>query len=457
MRDLIFIAFLAALFLLGAKRPFILILTYAYIDIVSPQRLTYFLLNAIPISLLAFVASVGAWVVFDNKADTRLSLRQGLLILLLIYCGITTVNADFPVDAADKWGWVWKALVFATFLPLTLRTRLRIEALSLVMVLSASAIIINGGIKTALSGGGYGVLNLMVDNNAGMYEGSIISTVAICIIPLILYLAKHGTIFKPDWRVKLYAYGFCLACLLIPIGTEARTGLICAAILGALMFLNVKRKMLFAVGGVFALVCAIPFLPSSFTSRMDTIGNYQGDSSASTRVQVWKWTIDYARTHPFGGGFDAYRSNSFKYDTVKQVVEDNGNVHIERRTIIDQARAYHSSYFEMLGEQGYPGLILWLVLHFGTMLRTFQVSRRYRNKTDPEKLWIAPYALAMSQGHLIYMIGSFFVGIAFQPFVFMLLALQIGLSTYVKRLEKENDWQPMIGARPAARHGVAVA
>lgn len=448
MRDLIFIAFLGALFLLGSKRPFILILTYAYIDIVSPQRLTYFLLNSIPISLLAFVASVGGWIIFDKKTDTRLSLRQGLIVLLLIYCGITTMNADFPTDAADKWGWVWKALVFATFLPLTLRTRLRIEALSLIMVLSASAIIINGGIKTALSGGGYGVLNLMVDNNAGLYEGSIISTVAICIIPLILFLAKHGTIFTPDWRVKWFAYGLCLACLLIPIGTEARTGLICAAVLGGLMFLNVKRKMLYGVGAFIALICAIPFLPSSFTSRMDTIANYQGDASASTRVQVWKWTIDYVKEHPFGGGFDAYRSNSFRYQTVKQVVEPGGNIRIEHATVVDQGRAYHSSYFEMLGEQGYPGLILWLVLNFGTMIRTFQVHRRYRSTTDPEKLWVAPCALAMSQGHLIYMIGSFFVGIAFQPFVFMLIALQIGLSTYVKRLEKEAGWQPIMAARP---------
>jgi probable O-glycosylation ligase (exosortase A-associated) len=387
---------------------------------------------------------VGAWVIFDNKADTRLSVRQLLLAALLIYCGITTVNADFPIDAADKWSWVWKALVFAIFLPLTLRTRLRIEALSLVMVLSASAIIINGGIKTALSGGGYGVLNLMVDNNSGLYEGSIISTVAICIIPLILFLAKHGTIFRPNRIVRLYAYGFCFACLLIPIGTEARTGLICAAILGGLMFLNVKRKALYAVGGMLALVCAIPFLPASFTNRMDTIGNYQGDQSASTRVAVWKWTIDYVKDHPFGGGFDAYRSNSFRYQTVKQNKDESGNITVERVTVVDQARAYHSSYFEMLGEQGYLGLILWLVLNFGTMLRTEQVRRRFRDTTDPERLWIAPYARAMSQGHLIYMIGSLFVGIAFQPFVFMLMALQIGLATYTKRLERKGEWQPVI-------------
>ena len=72
------------------------------------------------------------------------------------------------------------------------------------MVLSIGTIIINGGIKTALGGGGYGVLALLVRENAGLYEGSILSTAAIATIPLALWLARHGTIFKPDWRV----YGF---------------------------------------------------------------------------------------------------------------------------------------------------------------------------------------------------------------------------------------------------------
>ena len=39
--------------------------------------------------------------------------------------------------------------------------------------------------------------------------------------------------------------------------------------------------------------------------------------SASTRVAVWKWTIEFAKRHPFGGGFEAYRQNKLTYDTVK--------------------------------------------------------------------------------------------------------------------------------------------
>ncbi len=68
--------------------------------------------------------------------------------LLLCYTFYTTANADFPVEAAEKWDWASTALAFAIFLPLTLRSKLRIEALLLFLTLSAAAIIIVGGIKT---------------------------------------------------------------------------------------------------------------------------------------------------------------------------------------------------------------------------------------------------------------------------------------------------------------------
>ena len=46
------------------------------------------------------------------------------------------------------------------------------------------------------------------------------------------------------------------------------------------------------------------------------------------------------------------------------------------------------------------------------------------------------------------MVGSLFVGIAFQPFIYMMLALEIGLSTYCRRREQEAGWRPLM-ARPA--------
>ena len=98
MRDLFFVAFLGVFFLMGLKRPFLLVAVYAYIDIVSPQRLSYFLLNSIPISAIAFAAMVGAWLVVDDKKDCRFSARQALLLILLLWCGYTTATADFQLS-----------------------------------------------------------------------------------------------------------------------------------------------------------------------------------------------------------------------------------------------------------------------------------------------------------------------------------------------------------------------
>jgi Family of unknown function (DUF5935) len=154
MRDLVLIAFLLAFIGTGFRKPFLFVLCFCYIDIVAPQKLSYYLLNSIPVSLIVFLLAIVGWLAFDNKRDARFSGRQLLLVLLLGYCGLTTMSADFPVEAQDKWAWVWKALVWAIFLPLTLRTKLRIEALALIMLLSAASIAIAGGIKTAAGGGG---------------------------------------------------------------------------------------------------------------------------------------------------------------------------------------------------------------------------------------------------------------------------------------------------------------
>ncbi|HEU4959937.1 MAG TPA: putative O-glycosylation ligase, exosortase A system-associated [Sphingomonas sp.] len=448
MRDLAFIGFLVALLGMGLRKPFLFVLAYIYIDIVSPQRLTYLLLNSVPISLVAVVLAVGGWAVFDDKRDTRVAPRQALLLILLIYCGITTLHADFPLPALDKWAWVWKSLAFAMFLPLTLRTRLRIESLLLFMVLSAASIIIVGGIKTLASGGGgYGELNLMVTSNSGLYEGSTISTVAVAIIPLILWFTKHGTVFKPDWRVKLFCYALVFSCLLIPIGTSTRTGLLCIVLLAVLMLRTVKRRMLYLVGLGVAGAVAVPFLPASFTQRMSTIQSYQADESASTRLAVWQWTIGYAKEHPFGGGFEAYRGNHIRYNTV-EVVSHGDQATVDKTLQVDSARAYHSAYFEMLGEQGYPGLALWLAINLIGLVRMEVLRRRYRKSADPDEAWVAPLAGALQTAHLVYLLGAAFIGIAFQPFVFELIGAQIGLDTYLTRRRKESAWRPMIPRRP---------
>lgn len=434
MLDLVFLAFIGYVLVLGLRRPFLWVLLYVYIDILAPQRIGYSAIASLPVSLIAFAAAFGGWVALDRKEGARFTLRQGLMALLLGYCFWTTGHADFPIEAATKWDWVWKALLFAIFLPLTLTTRARIEGLALVLLLSVATIVIGTGMKTILGGGGYQNLKFFVNDNSGIYESSTLATVAIGLIPMLWWFVKHGTIFRPHWLVTGFAVALTFAALLVPIGTEARTGLLCIAALGGLMLRYTKQRFLFIAGAGVLGLTALPFLPQSYYERMSTLAQPSGDESASTRIAVWEWTIDYVAQKPLGGGFDAFRGNKFNYVMpVKQT--DRNTTTVTYQPVEDKGRAYHSSFFEMLGEQGWPGLIIWIALHLIGLWQMERIQRRWKNAEDEAERWIAPLAAALQMGALIYLVGATFQGIAYQPVMLMLVGLQIGLNTYCTRID----------------------
>ena len=434
MLDLVFIAFIGYVLLLGLRRPFLWVLLYVYIDILAPQRIGYSLIQELQVSLIAFGAAFAGWLLLDRKEGARFTLRQALMLALMLYCWWTLQGAEFQDTATTKWDWVWKAFLFAIFLPLTVTTRARLEGLALTLVLSVATIVIGTGLKTVLGGGGYENLKFFVNDNSGIYESSTLATVAIALIPVIAWFTRYGTIFRPHWTVTAFAGALIFASLLIPVGTEARTGLLCIAALGVLLLRYTKRRFLFIAGAGVLGLAALPFLPQSYYDRMATLGQPGGDESASTRVAVWQWTIDHAAEHPMGGGFDVYRANSFTY--VMPVREDNGNtVTVQYREVTDEARAFHSAIFELLGEQGYPGLAIWLLLHGLGVWQMERTYRKWRGRTDEAEAWISPLAGALQIASLIYLVGALFQGIAYQPVMLMIVGLQIALYSYVTRLE----------------------
>ena len=85
---------------------------------------------------------------------------------------------------------------------------------------------------------------------------------------------------------------------------------------------------------------------------MSTIQAHEEDTSAMGRVGVWKWTLRFVAENPLGGGFDAYRVSRIA-ETVQ--TRDGGTV-----TYYASGKAFHSVYFEMLGEHGIPGMLMFL-------------------------------------------------------------------------------------------------
>ena len=442
IHDLFFVGCLLAFLVFGLRRRFLLVLAYVYIDISTPQLLTYSLLQPVPLSLIGFALALGGWLSSGRKDLAVFGWTQGILLALMLYCFATTLNADFPENAWLKWAWVWKVLLFGIFLPLTLTTRLRLEAVIVATILSASVLIVPTGIKALATGGGYGQLNLLVNSNSGLSESSTLSCVAIMILPLLSFLRRNGTLFPRDWKVTLYCTALGFACFLVTIGTQARTGLVCIIMLGLLWLRTAKYRSLYLGAALAVTLVAIPFLPASFMERMSTIKSARAEHSAATRLAVWQWTLDYANDHPLGGGFDAYLGNKIRYETVSNTnlgpdsaggpeTPGSGTDVIE-----DKARAYHSSYFEMLGEQGWPGLVLWLLLHGLGLIRMERLYRAGRRASLPQPGWTSDLACALQQAHIIYLVGALFIGIAYMPLALLILGLEAGLHALAARQPK---------------------
>ena len=86
---------------------------------------------------------------------------------------------------------------------------------------------------------------------------------------------------------------------------------------------------------------------------------------------------------------------------------------------------------------------MWLLIHGVGVFRMEILYRRYRTRDPENDQWIGALASALQQAHIIYLVGALFVGIAFQPFVYMLVAMQISLDTYLARRRKESAWRPI--------------
>lgn len=440
MRDIVLIIFILGFVVASFRRPYFMALGYIWVDFLQPQKLTYWFLNSAPVALFMAIGAVAFYVFLDDKQKARIGTVQVLILAMVIYATINTFGwAVLPDHAYEKWDWVWKGLGFSVFLPWVLTTRRRIEAAIFVMILSTAAITISGGIKTLLGSGGYGNVSFLVQSNTGLYEGSTLATVALAFIPLTLWLYNYNTILKKSIFTLLGTAGIILSMTLVTVGAEARTGIVAGSVLLILLFIFTRRKLVFAAALGAAVVVALPLLPASFTERMSTIKSFDEDLSASTRLAVWSWTLDYVEQNPLGGGFGVYRINQFAVE-MKRREGDAENQDVSTVTVKKEARAFHNSFFEVLGELGYPGALLYVSIIL-LALKTAWKLRRVRSGDPQQDLWFRNLGGAMIIAMLVYLSGSMFVSIAFQPPFYFLLSITIAAGHIARRqlLAREGD------------------
>ncbi len=419
LRSLLLLAVYAAFFLLGLSAPFVLTLGYVWVDTVQPQNVAYILLNQFPVAMVMGGAAIASYFALDRRSPPRVNLGTTLQVLMAAWITLSMAWAEVPSSGWIKWDWAFKTIAFSAFVPLVIRSRVQIEAFLQVYVFALAANIIPFGVKTLISGGGYGVNLGLQSGNAGQAEGGLLSTLCLMAVPLALHLGRHGQL-TPRYRfVPLIYMGIAFLAVATALGTYERSALVGLVMMALYMFSRSRNKAAFGVLIFVAVLAGGYVMSKSWTSRISTIEDYNQESSALVRILVWKWTLGYALSNPFGGGFNSYLVDH---------VELPGGA-------IEFGRAFHSIYFEVLGEEGWPGLAIFLLLSVSTMLGLRQMAKRARKV--PELLWCADMSNALQAGLIAFLTSGAFVGIAFQPMYWYFIAMAISLRQYMYRVEHE--------------------
>jgi probable O-glycosylation ligase (exosortase A-associated) len=387
-------------------RPYIGVLVWTWIGFMNPHRLTWGFAYDMPFALIVALVTLVAMLSSREPKKIPWTRETVVLLIFIAWMLVTTIFAVYPDLAWVHFEKVVKILLMVYVTMILMQSKERINQLVWVIALSLAFYGVKGGIFTIANGGVYHVRGpegsfIGGDNEMGL---ALIMT-----IPLLRYLQLTA-------RNAWVGYAMVAAMLLSAIaavGSQSRGALIGIAAMGVFLWLKSRSKVFTAILGVAATVMVFAIMPQQWFDRMSTIKTYQQDSSAMGRINAWRMALNLAEHKPLGGGFDTFQPEMFYL-----YAPDPDDTHDS-----------HSIYFEVLGEHGFVGLGLFLLLGLMTWRTASWIIKRV--KKQPERRWAADLAAMMQVSLVGYASAGAFLGLAYFDFYYTLIAIIVLCKTVV--------------------------
>ena len=267
---------------------------------------------------------------------------------------------------------------------------------------------VKGGIFTLLTGGQHMVLGPRRSFIGGNTEVAFAIVIA---LPLLWWVRTQLT---HRWLRAGIAVAFALSVISV-LGSYSRGAVLAVSAMLGFLWLRSSGKLLTGVVGAAALVIGLSLMPEKWFDRMGTIGG-ELDRSEQGRINAWWFAYNLANDRPLiGGGFRVFSPEHFqKYAPDPEFFRDA-----------------HSIFFEVLGEHGYVGLVLFVLLGVTAVLYAWRCERLARR--DPDLDW-ARGLLRMSQVALVgYVVGGLFLGLAYFDLPYAIMALIVATGVLVRK------------------------
>jgi putative inorganic carbon (HCO3(-)) transporter len=412
MRDLLLIAIVAAGCAASLRRPWIGIMLWTWLSIMNPHRYTYGFAYSAPLAAASVMFVVIGVLMSKDRESPFKGLPVTLLALFMIWVGISWLLGRDVSGDYEQWKKVMKIDVMILVALMVLRSKQHIFALMWVCVGSLALLGIKGGIFTLTSGGSYRVWgppgSFIEDNNE-------LALALVMTIPLIRFLQLQ---LRNKWG-RLAMTGAMVLCAASALGSQSRGGMLAIAAMAVTFWWRGKGKFKMAILLIAVAVPLVAFMPDSWTERMNTIDDYQEDSSAMGRINAWHTAWNIAMNHPTGVGFNPANPEVFG-----QYAPDPLAIH-----------AAHSIYFQVLGNHGFIGLLLFLGMWFACWWTAGWL--RSQKNLPPDAKWTMELG-AMCQVALVgYAIGGAFLSLAYFDLPYDILVLLVLTRVWVAK----KSWQ----------------
>lgn len=415
MRDLILTAFVFGTIPFILRNPFYGLLMWVWLGIMNPHRLTWGFAYSLPFAqIVALSTFLGIFFNFGKTQRPPMDRVAVFLVLLLVWISINPIFAFHPENELEPWLRAFKVQFMCLLALILVCNRDQLHKLILVLAVSVGFYGVKGGMFTIITGGGSRVWgppgSFIADNNQ-------LALAIVMAIPLLNYLRIHT---EKIWVQRAYVAAMMFSAI-AALGTQSRGALLALTGMGFFLFLKSRKKGLIALLVLFSIPVVIYFMPESWVERMSTIRTYDQDASAMGRINAWMmaWNLAIDR-FPLGGGFSTWTPEVYL-----RYAPDPTNVLVA-----------HSIYFHMLGDHGFLGLILFLLVFWMAWLNGSWVINLTKNKEGME--WA--YDLAnMCQVSLVgYFVGGAFLSLTYFDLPYYIIVVLILLRYQVDWLIKRQ-------------------
>ncbi|WP_210394988.1 putative O-glycosylation ligase, exosortase A system-associated [Motiliproteus sediminis] len=428
MRDL-----LVALIIFGSipfifRRPFIGALMWCWISYMVPHRLGWGFVNQLPVAMVIALCFLAAFALSKEPKTAPLRPPITMIIVLLVWMSITTLVAPPDAFKVDQFIKVLKIQLITFVIYILLTSRARIEQTLWVIAASIGFYGFKGGLFTISRGGESRVWG----PPGGFFEGNNeLGLTLLMNIPILTYLILQS---KNRW-IKLGLLAVILTSVFSILGTHSRGALVAGISVALFLWLKSPRKMLFTLIFVLALPVAFVSMPESWHERMSTIvadDREDYDSSVQGRFNAWEMAFNLAKDKLFGGGFAATSHENFAL-----YAPDPTDVHDS-----------HSIYFQMMGQHGFIGLTIFLILGWLTWRSANNTIRLVKN--DPEYEWAGTLARMLQCSLVAFGTGGAFLGLAYFDLPYHIIITLVAVENLVRdRVRATRPGQPFAHSHPS--------